>query len=95
MKGKILIVDDQGLFREGLRTLLSVQPDLVVVGEAANGAEALRLAATLHPAVVLMDLRMPIKDGIAATREIREQFPEARVLRASISARPAYQIKIS
>ncbi len=77
---RILLVDDQSLFREGLRTLLSVQPDLEVVGEAANGEEALRLAATLRPAVVLMELRMPVLDGVAATRRLHAAQPDCRVI---------------
>jgi DNA-binding NarL/FixJ family response regulator len=77
---RILLVDDQPLFREGLRTLLSVQPDFDVVGEAGNGAEALRLARSLHPAVVLMDLQMPVLDGVAATLRLCEEQPECRVI---------------
>ncbi|MFP4345746.1 MAG: response regulator [Anaerolineales bacterium] len=77
---RILLVDDQQLFREGLRTLLSVQRDFEVVGEAENGEEALRLAQSLHPDVVLMDLRMPLMDGVAATRRLGEVEPEARVI---------------
>lgn len=77
---RVLLVDDQNLFREGLRTLLSVQPDLDVVGEAANGEEALRLVGKLRPSVVLMDLRMPVMDGVAATRRLHEDHPDCRVL---------------
>lgn len=77
---RILLVDDQALFREGLRTLLSVQGDLEVVGEAGNGEEALRLALNLRPAVVLMDLQMPVLDGVAATRRLHESLPECRVI---------------
>ena len=77
---RILLVDDQALFREGLRTLLSVQPGFEVVGEAGNGEEAVHLAATLHPDVVLMDLHMPVLDGVAATRRLRESRPDCRVI---------------
>jgi DNA-binding NarL/FixJ family response regulator len=71
----ILLVDDQPLFREGLKTLLSVQPDFKVVGEAGNGIEAIRLVHSLRPTVVLMDLQMPILDGVETThRLIKEQL---------------------
>lgn len=80
MPVKILIVDDQSLFREGLRTLLSVQPDFDVVGEAGNGEEALRQAVRLHPDVILMDLRMPVMDGVTATHRLREALPQSRVI---------------
>jgi DNA-binding NarL/FixJ family response regulator len=77
---KILLVDDQPLFREGLRTLLSVHHDLEVVGEAGNGEAALRLARSLLPTVVLMDLQMPVLDGVAATRRLHEELPNVRVI---------------
>jgi DNA-binding NarL/FixJ family response regulator len=76
----LLIVDDQALFREGLRTLLSVQADFQVVGEATNGEEALRLCVLLKPAVVLMDLRMPVMDGVTATHRIHESLPRVKVI---------------
>ena len=77
---RVLLVDDQALFREALATLLEVRPEIEVVGEAANGAEALDRVAGLRPDVVLMDLHMPVLDGIAATRRLRVEQPEVRVL---------------
>jgi DNA-binding NarL/FixJ family response regulator len=77
---RVLIADDQALFREGLRTLLSTRPEVEVVGEAANGEEALALVDALHPDVVLMDLRMPVMDGIVATARIRDRLPAVPVL---------------
>lgn len=76
----ILIVDDQALFREGLRTLLTVQPDFEVLGEAGNGEEALRLAVRTQPHVILMDLRMPVMDGVTATQRLRETLPQCKVI---------------
>jgi DNA-binding NarL/FixJ family response regulator len=77
---RILLADDQALFREALGTLISVQPDLEVVGEAANGEEVLKMAQSLRPNVVLMDLQMPILDGVAATRRLHQEQPDCRVI---------------
>ncbi|MCB8948913.1 MAG: response regulator transcription factor [Ardenticatenaceae bacterium] len=77
---RILLVDDQALFREGLHTLLSVHDDLQVVGEASNGQEAIDAVAKLAPDVVLMDLRMPVLNGVAATKQITESAPNSRVI---------------
>lgn len=77
---RLLLADDQSLFREGLKTLLSVQDDMEVVAEAENGEEALRMAALQSPNVVLMDLRMPVMDGVRATQRMREVFPDIKVL---------------
>jgi DNA-binding NarL/FixJ family response regulator len=77
---RILIVDDQPLFREGLRTVLTAEPDLEVAGEAGNGEAALAEAQRVNPNVVLMNLRMPGLDGVEATRRMRLQTPSAAVL---------------
>jgi DNA-binding NarL/FixJ family response regulator len=77
---RLLLVDDQGIIREGLRSLLETKPDLSIIGEAENGKAAVELALTLQPDVVLMDVRMPIMDGVAATRAIAEQAPSIKVL---------------
>ena len=76
----LLIVDDQALVRMGFRMLLEAEPGIRVVGEAATGDEALRIARVLRPRVVLMDVRMPGLDGIAATRKLLELSPESRVI---------------
>lgn len=77
---KILIVDDHAVVRSGLSKFLLVHKDLQLVGEAADGSEALQLAGTYQPDVVLMDLIMPGMDGIAATREITRKYPHTKVI---------------
>jgi DNA-binding NarL/FixJ family response regulator len=76
----VLLVDDQELVRTGFRLILDLEPGLDVVGEAANGEEAVRLVAELHPGVVLMDVRMPVLDGIRATERIAAAGSTSRVL---------------
>jgi len=91
---EILLADDHAVLRAGLRALLSAEPDMTVVGEAANGEEAVQLAHRLRPHVVVMDISMPIKDGLAATREITTQLPETRVLVLTMHAEEQYLLKV-
>jgi DNA-binding NarL/FixJ family response regulator len=76
----VLIADDSARTREGLRALFATWPELVVVGEAANGREAVRLVAECRPDVVLMDIHMPVLDGVEAARLIKEQWPTMTVV---------------
>ncbi|MFY9578095.1 MAG: response regulator transcription factor [Gaiellaceae bacterium] len=77
---RVLIADDHAVLREGLRSFLELQDGIEIVGDAADGAEAVELAEQLRPAVVLMDLVMPKLDGVEAMRELRERVPETRVI---------------
>src|SRR5918998_4331464 len=77
---RVLITDDHKVVRRGLRGFLELDPGLEVVGEASNGEEAVELARCLEPDVVLMDLLMPVMDGIGATREIRRELPQVEVV---------------
>ncbi len=77
---RILLADDHDLFREGLASLINAQPDLEVVGQATDGLEALALAHEHHPDLIIMDIRMPVSDGLEATRLIRADWPEARIV---------------
>ncbi len=77
---RIVIAEDQELVRRGAALLLSMEPDMEVVGQARNGVEAVELAQLLHPDVVLMDLHMPVKGGVAATREITRALPKTQIL---------------
>lgn len=77
---RVLLVDDQVIIRQGLQSLLESKPDLQVVGDAENGQKAIEQVEVLQPDVVLMDVRMPVMDGVAATQAICQRFPETKVL---------------
>ena len=77
---KIMVADDHVLIRQGLRVIIDAQPDMELVGEASNGEQAVRQALSLHPDIVIMDLQMPVKDGLAATREIAQAEQDAHIL---------------
>lgn len=76
----VLVVDDQRLVREGIASLLDIQEGIHVVGEAVNGREAIEKALALHPDVVLMDVRMPVMDGITAAAQIHRQLPDCQII---------------
>lgn len=80
MKIRVMVVDDHQMFREGLRALISGEQDMEVVGEAANGSEAIEIARKLAPDVVVMDMKMPVMNGIEATRHLVKELPGMRVL---------------
>jgi two-component system, NarL family, response regulator LiaR len=94
IKATILIADDHPLFRRSVRSVLENEPDFTVVGEAANGVEAVRLAGELRPAVVLMDISMPELDGLEATRQIKAQHPEIAVLVLTIHNDEQHSLEI-
>jgi DNA-binding NarL/FixJ family response regulator len=84
MKTRILIVDDNALFREGLKMLINHESDMEAVAEAENGEVAVRLARKLRPDIILMDVKMPVMDGIEATRQIITEMPEMKILALSM-----------
>ena len=77
---KLLICDDQYVVREGLKAIFETNAGLQVVGTAADGAEALELIPQLHPDLILMDLKMPVMNGVQATRHIRQKYPDIKIL---------------
>ena len=87
---KILIADDHKMVREGLRLLINSQPDMRVVGEAANGREVLLQARDLEPAVVIMDLSMPELNGLQATEQLQRQIPEIKVVAITANEDESY-----
>jgi DNA-binding NarL/FixJ family response regulator len=94
MPTTILLVDDHPIFREGLRALIDKSGTAQVVGEAGDGAEAVRLAADLHPDLVIMDLTMPIMNGIDATREITKRELRTRVLALSMESDRFFVVEV-
>jgi len=86
----VLLAEDHAIVREGLRTLLEAETDIEVVGEAANGRQAVELANKLHPAVVIMDIAMPLLNGLEATRQILKVAPATRILILSAHSDDAY-----
>ena len=83
-KTRILIVDDHEQFRNGLKMLISAEADLEVIGEAQNGQQAVSLAQKLQPDVILMDVKMPVMDGIEATRQIHAKMAGIKILALSM-----------
>ena len=83
---RVLIVDDQPSVRKGLKALLTFYPEILVVGEAVNGQEAVQLVAEQQPHVVVMDLQMPVMDGVAATRLIKTRWPAIKVIVLTVQA---------
>jgi len=92
---RVLIVDDSPQVRQELRTLLTLAGDIEIVGEAADGLEAIRLAEALQPEVVLMDLEMPVLDGYEAARQIKSRWPACRVVALTVHGYEAARRKAS
>jgi DNA-binding NarL/FixJ family response regulator len=90
---RLAIVDDHELAREGLRDMLADAPDVEVVGEATNGREALLLCSRLQPDLLMMDVRMPEMDGLAATRELKQRHPQISVMMVTMHENPDYLLE--
>ncbi len=90
---RVLIVDDQQLMREGIASLLKLQDGIEIVGTAANGQEALEQAMSQQPDVILMDVRMPVLDGVAATERIHQQLPDCKILMLTTFNDEAYVLE--
>src|SRR5215210_5089038 len=90
---RLVVVDDHDLAREGIKDMLLDEPDIEVVGEAANGREALLVCSRLRPDMLLMDVRMPEMDGLAATREIKQRYPEVSVMMVTMHENPDYLLE--
>ena len=90
---RLIVVDDHDFVRDGIKLMLSAEQDIRVVGEAANGREALELCRRIRPDLVLMDVRMPRLDGLAAAQEIKQQFPEISVLVITMHENEDYLLK--
>lgn len=90
---RLLLADDHDLARAGLRDLLSDEPGVQIIGEASNGYEAVEMCGSLNPDLVLMDVRMPVMDGLAATRLIKEAHPEIGILMITMQEDPNYLLE--
>jgi two-component system response regulator NreC len=90
----VMLADDHAMLRAGLKALIDAEPDMAVVGEAGDGETAVREAARLRPDVVVMDISMPVKDGLAATAAIAEQLPQTRVLVLTMHAEEQYLLRV-
>ena len=90
---RLAIVDDHELARESLQNMLSDEPDIEIVGEAANGREALLLCSRVRPDLILMDVRMPEMDGLAATKEVKQRYPETSVMMLTMHENPDYLLE--